>query len=120
MKGTDWNNNGRIDAGDWYIDYEIMNDNNDNAPDYTYSPKKKKSRRPNAQEMEAHDRFLRKLFIVLGTLFALALLEENISWYRFDPSYARLWEVILSLAILVIIGRNIWKHRKAKKSNPLK
>ena len=24
---TDWNGNGREDAGDWYIDYEIMNDN---------------------------------------------------------------------------------------------
>ena len=23
---TDWNGNGREDAGDWYIDYEIMND----------------------------------------------------------------------------------------------
>ena len=27
MHGTDWNGNGRVDAGDWYIDYEIMNDN---------------------------------------------------------------------------------------------
>jgi hypothetical protein len=24
---ADWNGNGREDAGDWYIDYEIMNDN---------------------------------------------------------------------------------------------
>ena len=23
----DWNGNGREDAGDWYMDYEIMNDN---------------------------------------------------------------------------------------------
>ena len=27
MAGFDWNGNGRVDAGDWYIDYEIMNDN---------------------------------------------------------------------------------------------
>ena len=26
MSGFDWNGNGRVDAGDWYIDYEIMND----------------------------------------------------------------------------------------------
>ena len=28
MAGTDWNGNGRVDAGDWYIDYEIMNEKN--------------------------------------------------------------------------------------------
>lgn len=27
MHGRDWNGNGRIDAGDRYIDFEIMNDN---------------------------------------------------------------------------------------------
>jgi hypothetical protein len=26
MSGFDWNGNGRRDAGDWYMDYEIMND----------------------------------------------------------------------------------------------
>lgn len=26
MSGFDWNGNGRIDAGDKYIEYEIMND----------------------------------------------------------------------------------------------
>ena len=26
MHGTDWNGNGRVDAGGWYSDYEIMND----------------------------------------------------------------------------------------------
>lgn len=26
MSGFDWNGNGYEDAGDWYMDYEIMND----------------------------------------------------------------------------------------------
>ena len=26
MSGTDWNRNGRVDSGDRYMDYEIMND----------------------------------------------------------------------------------------------
>ena len=29
MSGFDWNGNGREDAGDWYLDYEIMNDKGD-------------------------------------------------------------------------------------------
>ena len=87
MAPFDWNGNGREDMGDWYIDYEIFNDINNDSPSGGGRPVRKK-KKYTEEELEVNWVFIRIVFIILGLFVAcfgtamnvLGLFTGYVSW----------------------------------------
>ena len=113
--GFDWNGNGHRDFGDSYMDYEIANDNGSkNNTSYYRARKKKKKIQYTSEQLEVNGKFLRILFIVVGILFAIPVLFNNLGLLLAGSAYVSWVGLIISPIILIVIVRNIINHMKNK------
>ena len=112
----DWNGNGRVDWGDRYMDYEIMNEIENDNSSYIRPAKPKKKKRPlTEEELERNGKVLRIFFIIIGLMFAIPVLAINVISLLFWPVYASVSGIIVSIVVLVLIVKNIGKHHKERK-----
>lgn len=130
MSGMDWNGNGREDAGDWYIDYEIMNhvlddsaggSSSSGAKSGRHASSKVKAKKPlTPEELERNGIMIRRVLIVSGLVFSVLTLWNNIGWLLYLPSVASWPGIIISVVVLVLIGLNVRWHHKQKKEKKKK
>ena len=114
MSGFDWNDNGHRDAGDSYMDYEIMNDNSDYNSNSSYRPRKKK-KPMTPEELENSGKIIRQFIITWGTILSVIILFCNILGLFSGLSYVSFPGIIVSIVALVLIRKNVKKHKSQKK-----
>lgn len=70
-------------------------------PSQSYKKEKKKPLTP--EELEANGKFLRVFFTILGIIFSITVLWNNLFWLYFNPMHVSWIGIFLSIVILYII-----------------
>lgn len=106
----DWNGNGKIDFGDAYIDYEIMNELDSDSSNYrsTYSGKPKRRFDPEA------DADLIDFLLVLPMVAAIMLFAGELFLLVIGGGF-QLSAVLISCAVLFLLGKRFKKRFKELK-----